>query len=87
MLRGKKIKTIRFHGKASLSTVFYLESFTDSIPSENWQSGEENRKRGRDWLDQIYKANHKATENTLAAHQDFCKQILETKCTFCVNTR
>ena len=39
--------------------------------SENWQSGEENRKRGRAWLNQIYKANHKSTENTLAAHQDF----------------
>lgn len=39
---------------------------------ENWSSGEANRKRGRDWLDQIYKANHKSTENTLAAHRDFC---------------
>lgn len=47
-------------------------SIADYAHSENWQSGEANRKRGRDWLDQIYKANHKSTENTLAAHQDFC---------------
>ena len=47
-------------------------SLISSFDSENWSSGEDNRKRGRDWLDQIYKANHKSTENTLAAHQDFC---------------
>lgn len=44
-----------------------------SFSRENWASGEANRRRGRDWLDQIYKANHAATENTLAAHKDFCK--------------
>jgi hypothetical protein len=43
------------------------------ICSENWSSGEANRQRGRAWLDQIYKANHAATENTLAAHKDFCE--------------
>ena len=45
----------------------------NSIISENWSSGEENRERGRAWLDQIYKANHASTENTLAAHKDFGK--------------
>jgi hypothetical protein len=40
-------------------------------PSENWSSGEANRQQGRAWLDQIYKANHASTENTLAAHKDF----------------
>lgn len=39
---------------------------------EHWQSGEANLKRGMDWLDQIYKANHNATEDALAAHKDFC---------------
>lgn len=55
------------------STLPYIVA--DSTGRENWQSGEENRKRGREWLDQIYKANHKATEDTLAAHRDFCKEI------------
>jgi hypothetical protein len=48
---------------------------TDLANSENWESGEANRKRGRDWLDQLYQANHKSTENTLAAHKDFCTQL------------
>lgn len=56
----------------------YRTRTTDAVDNlfdcyrENWSSGEANRQRGRDWLDQIYKANHKSTENTLAAHQDFC---------------
>lgn len=55
--------------------IYYVRAvIADFLSSENWSSGEENRKRGREWLDQIYKANHQATENTLAAHQDFCKQ-------------
>lgn len=49
-------------------------SIANRSSSENWSSGEANRKRGRDWLDQIYKANHKSTENTLAAHRDFCTE-------------
>jgi len=38
---------------------------------QHWQSGESNLKRGMDWLDRIYKANHNATEDALAAHKDF----------------
>jgi hypothetical protein len=43
------------------------------LNSEHWSSGEANRQRGAAWLDQIYKANHASTENTLAAHKDFSK--------------
>jgi hypothetical protein len=60
-------QTIRFHSLQS--------TMTDLANSENWESGEANRKRGRDWLDQLYQANHKSTENTLAAHKDFCTQL------------
>lgn len=59
---------------------------TDSIRSENWSSGEANRKRGRDWLDQIYKANHQSTENTLAAHRDFCNEDPNNKHTHIKST-
>lgn len=47
-----------------------------SFSREHWQSGEANLKRGMDWLDQIYKANHNATEDALAAHKDFCTHDL-----------
>lgn len=72
-MSGKRTKTTHSHGWANCRT--RRRSTTDLAHSENWQSGDANRKRGRDWLDQIYKANHKSTENTLAAHQDFCKGI------------
>ena len=49
------------------------ETSLSQLNSEHWSSGEANRKRGAAWLDQIYKANHASTENTLAAHKDFCK--------------
>ncbi|OQN96882.1 hypothetical protein B0A48_17436 [Cryoendolithus antarcticus] len=42
-----------------------------SFSRENWSSGEANRLRGRQWLDQIYRANHAATQRTLSAHKDF----------------
>ncbi|KAF7195785.1 hypothetical protein HII31_02920, partial [Pseudocercospora fuligena] len=38
---------------------------------ENWSSGPSNQQRGRQWLDQIYRSNHAATENTLSCHKDF----------------
>ncbi|KAF2217394.1 hypothetical protein CERZMDRAFT_92044 [Cercospora zeae-maydis SCOH1-5] len=38
---------------------------------ENWSSGPENEKRGRAWLDAIYKHNHASTENILSCHKDF----------------
>ncbi|KAM0711908.1 hypothetical protein Q7P35_001278 [Cladosporium inversicolor] len=55
----------------SIAEVEKEEDKDYSFSRENWSSGEANRKRGRDWLDQIYKANHQSTENTLAAHRDF----------------
>ncbi|KAK6433987.1 hypothetical protein LTR95_009827 [Oleoguttula sp. CCFEE 5521] len=42
-----------------------------SFSRETWSSGQANRVRGRQWLDQIYRANHAATQRTLAAHKDF----------------
>ncbi|USW58867.1 hypothetical protein Slin15195_G121860 [Septoria linicola] len=42
-----------------------------SFSREQWSSGPANAQRGRAWLDQIYKHNHTATENTLACHKDF----------------
>lgn len=40
---------------------------------ENWQSGEENRKRGMDWLMEIYRHNDASTADRMAAHKDFRK--------------
>lgn len=42
-----------------------------SFSREHWQSGSENLARGKAWLDQIYRSNHAATENTLSCHRDF----------------
>ncbi|PPJ61210.1 hypothetical protein CBER1_10285 [Cercospora berteroae] len=42
-----------------------------SFSRENWSSGPENEKRGRAWLDAIYKHNHAKTENLLSCHKDF----------------
>lgn len=42
-----------------------------SARSEEWRSGRDNQARGKDWLDQIYKANRGATMQALAAHRDF----------------
>ncbi|KAM3420404.1 hypothetical protein BST61_g3678 [Cercospora zeina] len=42
-----------------------------SFSRENWSSGAENEKRGRAWLDAIYKHNHATTENILSCHKDF----------------
>ena len=43
---------------------------------ETWQSGEENRKRGSEWLDQIYQKNRSGTVKALEAHRDFGKALL-----------
>ena len=53
------------------------ETSLSQLNSEHWSSGETNRQQGRAWLDQIYKSNHASTENTLAAHKDFCKSNIE----------
>ncbi|KAF2480018.1 hypothetical protein BDY17DRAFT_329933 [Neohortaea acidophila] len=42
-----------------------------SFSREKWQSGEENAKRGADWLAQIYKHNDASTAARMAAHKDF----------------
>ncbi|WPG98259.1 Hypothetical protein R9X50_00104700 [Acrodontium crateriforme] len=41
-----------------------------SFSREHWQSGEANRKRGGDWLAQIYKHNDSTTQEMMAAHKD-----------------
>jgi len=38
---------------------------------ENWQSGEANQQRGRDWLATIYRHNDTKTAELMAAHKDF----------------
>ena len=47
---------------------------TDVADRENWQSGEENRKRGTDWLMEIYRHNDAKTKDRMAAHKDFREQ-------------
>ncbi|KAF2722434.1 hypothetical protein K431DRAFT_283862 [Polychaeton citri CBS 116435] len=42
-----------------------------SFSRENWQSGEENEKRGRRWLSQLYCQNLGSTIGPLSAHRDF----------------
>jgi hypothetical protein len=41
---------------------------------ENWQSGEANRKRGANWLAQIYRHNDASTADRMAAHKDLRKR-------------
>jgi hypothetical protein len=66
-VRIESIEHGSYQGGQKLTIPLFLQY------SENWSSGEANRKRGAAWLDQIYKANHASTENTLAAHKDFSK--------------
>jgi hypothetical protein len=77
VLSGRRIRIIVSHGRADSERP--TKHIADDTTSENWQSGEANRKRGREWLDQIYQANHKSTEDTLAAHQDFCTASLNSR--------
>lgn len=42
-----------------------------SFSRETWSSGPENLARGQNWLNKIYRHDHTATENVLAAHRDF----------------
>lgn len=47
-------------------------SWTDHCrSSEHWQSGEENKQRGTDWLAEIYRHNDASTKDRMAAHKDF----------------
>ncbi|EGP83206.1 uncharacterized protein MYCGRDRAFT_88187 [Zymoseptoria tritici IPO323] len=55
----------------SIAAVEKPEDRDMSFSRETWQSGPENLARGRNWLSQIYRHNHAATENVLAAHKDF----------------
>ncbi|KAK5138405.1 hypothetical protein LTR08_003466 [Meristemomyces frigidus] len=41
-----------------------------SFSREHWQSGEENKKRGEQWLAQIYRHNDNKTKDMMAAHKD-----------------
>lgn len=38
---------------------------------EDWEAGAENRKRGEEWLNQIYKGNLSASTDHFVAHRDF----------------
>ena len=42
-----------------------------TICREFWQSGEANRKRGSDWLKQLYRHNDASIAEKMAAHKDF----------------
>ncbi|KAK4690551.1 hypothetical protein P7C71_g6261, partial [Lecanoromycetidae sp. Uapishka_2] len=55
----------------SIDAVEQPEDKDYSFSREYWQSGEENRKRGVAWLDQIYKHNRASTIKSLEAHKDF----------------
>lgn len=52
-------------GVSSVAHVLTLDS------SEHWNSGPENRQRGRDWLATIYRHNDNRTAEMMAAHKDF----------------
>lgn len=42
-----------------------------SFSREHWQSGQQNRKRGGDWLNVIYKENLSTATDKFVAHKDF----------------
>lgn len=50
---------------------------------ENWHSGEENRKRGTDWLMEIYRHNDAKTADRMAAHKDFSAAPINSMLTVC----
>ena len=47
---------------------------------EHWKSGEENQKRGRDWLGTIYRHNDNKTADMMAAHKDISKSLPLSSC-------
>ncbi|KAK5112190.1 hypothetical protein LTR85_011623 [Meristemomyces frigidus] len=55
----------------SMGEVERDEDKDHSFSRENWQSGEENKKRGADWLAQIYRHNDNKTAEMMSAHKDF----------------
>jgi len=66
-----KTRTIRSPGiptKAKL-TIDAFELIGAPL-RENWNVGPETHKRGRDWLDTIYKENQASTDAAFAAHRD-----------------
>lgn len=70
-----KTKTFRSPGMSASDR--WGRDLADGQTRENWQSGEENQKRGMDWLMEIYRHNDAKTADRMAAHKDFRKWRLQ----------